>query len=419
MAIIAHAVIGTPAIHARFPGFRLASPARGFPRRPDCEPMTSASEGETVAQEVDLPDAAGLSLSLRLWFSLEDRLAALAEGDWKREVLVEARCPPRRVGSPGLDPVPGRTHPGRLALPRPVRRRRRRPDPGADPRPGGGAGRRHARDVAGLRRLPTRPTSIKWGLSGFSDPTVWLIFGALVFSTGYEKTGLGRRIALSLVGSMGGSTLGPGLRGDAGRPAPSPRSRRRTPGRSAGVIFPIVRGIPAPLRLAPGTDRPAGRRLPDVDGLRVHRRHQLALPDRPGAEPAGGRDSSAEATGIDVSWSRWLLGFLPVGVLLIVPLPLLVFLIYPPEVRIEPGGPRLGGGGAPRDGPADVQGRRDGGCWSWRRSCLWVFGGDLDQPDDRGPRRRLADGAGAGHRLGRHRRATAGPGTRCSTSPRS
>ena len=52
--------------------------------------------------------------------------------------------------------------------------------------------------------------SIKWGLSGFADGTVWLIFGALVFSSGYEKTGLGRRIALVLVKKLGRSTLGLG-----------------------------------------------------------------------------------------------------------------------------------------------------------------------------------------------------------------
>src|SRR5262245_13868842 len=40
--------------------------------------------------------------------------------------------------------------------------------------------------------------AIKWGLSGFSDATIWLVFGALVLSIGYEKTGLGRRIALWL-----------------------------------------------------------------------------------------------------------------------------------------------------------------------------------------------------------------------------
>jgi L-tartrate/succinate antiporter len=39
---------------------------------------------------------------------------------------------------------------------------------------------------------------------------VWLICGALIFFTGYEETGLGRRIALSLVSAMRGSTPGPG-----------------------------------------------------------------------------------------------------------------------------------------------------------------------------------------------------------------
>ena len=38
---------------------------------------------------------------------------------------------------------------------------------------------------------PKPADAIKWGLSGFSDGTVWLIFGALTLSTGYEKTGLG------------------------------------------------------------------------------------------------------------------------------------------------------------------------------------------------------------------------------------
>jgi hypothetical protein len=37
--------------------------------------------------------------------------------------------------------------------------------------------------------IPKPADAIKWGLSGFSDGTVWLIFGALTLSTGYEKTG--------------------------------------------------------------------------------------------------------------------------------------------------------------------------------------------------------------------------------------
>ena len=37
--------------------------------------------------------------------------------------------------------------------------------------------------------------ALGWALSGFSNGTVWLIFGAFMFALGYEKTGLGKRIA--------------------------------------------------------------------------------------------------------------------------------------------------------------------------------------------------------------------------------
>ena len=34
--------------------------------------------------------------------------------------------------------------------------------------------------------------SLTWALSGFSNSTVWLIFGAFMFALGYEKTEIGR-----------------------------------------------------------------------------------------------------------------------------------------------------------------------------------------------------------------------------------
>lgn len=48
---------------------------------------------------------------------------------------------------------------------------------------------------------------IRWALAGFSNTTVWLIFSAFTFALGYEKKGIGRRIALVLVRRTGGSTL--------------------------------------------------------------------------------------------------------------------------------------------------------------------------------------------------------------------
>ena len=66
--------------------------------------------------------------------------------------------------------------------------------------------------VAGILRLvaPTPGESMQWALTGFADSTVWLMFVAFMFALGYQKTGLGRRLALLLVRSLGSRTLGLG-----------------------------------------------------------------------------------------------------------------------------------------------------------------------------------------------------------------
>ena len=65
--------------------------------------------------------------------------------------------------------------------------------------------------AAGLRLVHTSTSqSALWALSGFANGTVWLIFAAYIFSLGYSKTGLGKRIALMLIRAMGKRTLGLG-----------------------------------------------------------------------------------------------------------------------------------------------------------------------------------------------------------------
>jgi len=44
--------------------------------------------------------------------------------------------------------------------------------------------------------------SLRWALSGFAEGTVWLIVGAFIFSIGYRKSGLGKRIALLLARAL-------------------------------------------------------------------------------------------------------------------------------------------------------------------------------------------------------------------------
>src|SRR5450631_3524808 len=129
--------------------------------------------------------------------------------------------------------------------------------------------------------------AISWALSGFANPTVWLIFSAFVFSLGYEKTGLGKRISL-LVVTSGRAKPDAGLCHHAGRSgagavhAVEYRAQRRhdLPGdqEHSGIL-----SVAAQRSLIA-----AHRQLFDVDGDRIDLHHQLDVPDRSCSQSPGG-----------------------------------------------------------------------------------------------------------------------------------
>ena len=131
--------------------------------------------------------------------------------------------------------------------------------------------------------------SLSWALSGFSNSTVWLIFGAFMFALGYEKTGLGRRIALMLVKAMGKKTLTLGYAVAIADTILAPFTPSNT-ARSGGTIYPVIRNLP-PLYDSKPND-PSMRR----DGSYImwvaicgNVRDQHAFSDRFGAQPSGCR----------------------------------------------------------------------------------------------------------------------------------
>jgi L-tartrate/succinate antiporter len=103
---------------------------------------------------------------------------------------------------------------------------------------------------------PSPDDAIRWALSGFSHSTVWLIFVAFMFGLGYEKTGLGRRIALALVRRLGRRTLGLGYAVALADLVLAPFTPSNT-ARSGGTVYPIIKNIPALYHSSPG--RTAGR----------------------------------------------------------------------------------------------------------------------------------------------------------------
>ena len=185
----------------------------------------------------------------------------------------------------------------------------------------------------------TPAQSAQWALSGFGNATVWLIFAGYMFTLGYSQTGLGKRIALHLVRLLGNSTLGLGYAVALADLALAPFTASAT-ARSAGTVFPIVRQIPELYQSRPhdGTARRLGAYLlysALATSFITSSMFVTAL-----APNTLALSVMRQTAGVTVTWLEWFVGFAPVGFLLLLVVPWLLYKIYPPEIRTAPEAPR-------------------------------------------------------------------------------
>lgn len=175
-------------------------------------------------------------------------------------------------------------------------------------------------------------TALTWALAGFSNATVWLIFAAFMFALAYEKTGFGKRIALTLVKLMGRSTLQLGYAIVAADTVLAPVTASST-ARSAGTIYPIIRNVPGLYGSKPNDASArqigsyimwvavSGSAITSSLFLTALAPNLLAL------------EIVRRTVNIDIDWLSWFVAMAPVGILLLLVLPLLVYWIYPPGIK--------------------------------------------------------------------------------------
>jgi L-tartrate/succinate antiporter len=222
--------------------------------------------------------------------------------------------------------------------------------------------------------VPKPADAIKWALSGFQDGTVWLIFVAFMFALGYERTGLGRRVALNLVKWLGKKTLGLGYAVALADLALAPFTPSNT-ARSGGTIFPVIKNIPPLYGSEPGpTARKIGAYIMWTAFATTCLTSSLFLT---GLAPNLLALSLVKQTAkIDISWTEWFMGMLPVGLLLFLLLPLIVYKIYPPEVKSSPDVPVWAADELKKMGGISV--REIGmALLALLALGLWIFGGEL------------------------------------------
>jgi L-tartrate/succinate antiporter len=173
--------------------------------------------------------------------------------------------------------------------------------------------------------------SVAWALSGFSNSTVWLIFGAFTFALGYERTGLGRRVALLLVRVMGRNTLTLGYAIVAADAVLAPFTPSAT-ARSAGTVYPVIRNLP-PLYGSKPNDpsrRVIGSYLMWTALAACAITNSMFLTGM--APNLLAVELVRKTVKIDITWMQWFTSFAPVGIPLLLALPPLVYLFSPPTV---------------------------------------------------------------------------------------
>lgn len=215
--------------------------------------------------------------------------------------------------------------------------------------------------------------AMEWALSGFSNGTVWLAFSAFMFGTAYDRTGLGRRIALFLVKYMGGRTLSLGYAVMLSDTILAPFTPSNT-ARSAGVIFPIIRSLP-PLYASRPNDRSARKIGAYVlwtgfaTSCVTSSLFVTAL-----APNLLAIDFARKIGRVEISWAQWFLAFAPAGVILLLALPLLVYLIYPPALKRSKEAPAWARRELRAMGPMSLR-EWFAGLLAFIAVLLWIFGG--------------------------------------------
>lgn len=188
-------------------------------------------------------------------------------------------------------------------------------------------------------KFKTATQAFKWAVSGFGNSTVWLIFGAFMFAAGYDKTQFGRRLALILVKYLGRRSLTLGYAITFADLLLAPFTPSNT-ARSGGTIYPIIANLP-PLYGSKPND-PSARKIGSYlmwvaitaacitssMFLSALAPNLLALA------------LVKSVVGFDISWGMWFLAFLPLGLLLLLTMPLLAYWLYPPEVKFNDEVPR-------------------------------------------------------------------------------
>jgi DASS family divalent anion:Na+ symporter len=186
--------------------------------------------------------------------------------------------------------------------------------------------------VAALALTGTLP--IEQALAGYADPIVWLVLAAFFMSRGMIKTGLGRRIAFIFIRAIGRHSLGLGyalVSTDMLLAMFIPSNGAR----AGGIIFPVAKSLAEAYDSRPGE---TANRLGAFLMTLIYQCDVIVC-----AMFLTGQASNVliskfaqQVTGIELTYARWALGAAIPGLISLAVVPLVLYRVFPPEIKHTP-----------------------------------------------------------------------------------
>jgi DASS family divalent anion:Na+ symporter len=176
--------------------------------------------------------------------------------------------------------------------------------------------------------------AISDALGSFTSPLIWLIAIAIMISRGLIKTGLGARIGYYFIALFGKRTLGIGYALALSELTIAPVTPSNT-ARGGGIIHPIMQSIARSFDSTPehNSTGKIGKYLALVN-YHANPITSAMFITATAPNPLTVK-LIADATGaeINLSWTTWALAMLLPGLVAIALMPLVLYLIYPPEIK--------------------------------------------------------------------------------------
>lgn len=171
-------------------------------------------------------------------------------------------------------------------------------------------------------------------LSGFGNSTIWLIVSAFLFSRGFIKTGLGRRIAFLIMRAIGHRTINLAYALAISDLIISPATPSVT-ARSGGIIFPIAKSLSVAFDSEPGVSsrRMGAFLIQSVTHVSMVT-STLFLTSQAGNTLVAAL--AAKTLNYQIDWLLWFKASVVPGLISLALMPYLLYKFYPPEIKETP-----------------------------------------------------------------------------------